>query len=1481
MALYVYITESCKQAALRHSLQDELERFRDRIEAVQDVRLFDPFPPPYLVKKKFGSRQGRLVASMKLDVRGHSVVVFHAVMIRGDAAYEDHFSKDPLAYGKRNFDPQFSDVDLEGFVAQRTAVAPPPEKQQPTTTEYGYLHQVFGAKGDSDGEQVVCESIDWVNRIGEAPFKNRLESIFQILTQIDGDEIPGGRESSTPTSVGVSVVSRSFPEHNIRLLVSPKNGGPGADELKLSDAARDVLAAERPGREMILQASRRAYPNLLLADLDLWSELQRDRHANLALSPEETDVLNAARRTEGGFPLFINGRAGSGKTTLLQYLFAEFMFFHLSSDERAVSPVYFTCNSELLSQSRRMVEKLLRCNAQWWDRDNRAELVENFSDQLDGAFKEFHVHLYSLLAPGEQAERFTRGKYVSFSSFKRLWHTRFGREPAALREHGPDISWHVIRSYIKGLTPEELTDPEEYQQLDQKQITVTQRTFEVVFNKVWTRWYQPKCDDELYWDDQDLARYLISENRIRPMYSAVFCDEAQDFTRVELELLLRSSVYSERKIEPTDIARVPFVFAGDQFQTLNPTGFRWDSIRASFVEKFILSLDPGRRSRLSDLNFRELTLNYRSSRTIVRFSNFVQALRVRLFGLTGVRPQLPWDREKTAAPVIGVPREKADFWERLKRERDIAIIVPCGDGEELEYIAKDPVLSSKIRVEDKVPDALVLSSSRAKGLEFNRVVVYGFGEADEAKGGLLEPLRGKGSYADDPDKSLPYQYFINRLYVAVSRPKRRLFIVDSADAFKNFWTFANDEGFESAIVAGIKEGEQLWRSAIGRLESGAVDDLSADRTEDPKQHADALARQGRANGDPLMLRYAAASYRNLNDLMEADRCKAEALVLEQNFLEAARVFLFCKLVDDAVSAFWRAGRDGGWKEILATAEQHPGVNTKLEFAFSQLIAGPGGIDQAIKAFARLAEAVATPERLPQIAGVSAWVNGVRAALEKLHAIKAEEVEWGQLGGLLEKVSRATTLVSPAAQAWVQFRAGAMSKAAVLWEKCKDTTGRDYKTAKAYSTPFPDKLAPMVELEKFAEAVRECAENPTVQIPAGLAPFAVRAHVQLGLLKEALHYSRHGKSIELVWQVIGATNEKSEVRERAFGVLFAIAAEHSDSNLFSSYAERTHFGAFRPNANLQKWIEGQRPFLDEAWMRGVARNRAIAELTWDDRKGKINQRPMAEFLKKTFFPSGRPTLSANRLEELGAATELLGNRSEALFFYEWARSQESGEPLTPRRAAERWIACKERRARWEEGRGDDRQARLHRAEANEARIALGGEAITAAFPEYPDCGSIDALIDEYLSGPITSRSPFTSQSTPAPVVPASSEPARQTPAPLAPAVQPPPATPRIPAKTEFVLDGLKVEYFRGPAKLVLRSETDGATASFRVGVKSAQGIDVEVVERPVGSGHWVVDAWSAEIDLTGARGPSVRFRNSAMNVQFEAESHAGDLTAPSS
>jgi hypothetical protein len=526
MALLVYVTEQCRQDAVAHGINADVDRFRAKVEETQSTSLFDPFPPPYLVKKKLGGRQQRLIADCR-TVGDHAVIVFLAILIRGSRAYEAEFATDPVGYGKQYLG-FVTEAEVARFVEERTRIAPPPIKPDPSAAEYEMLYGAFSHHIDLAPDDLVCETKEWVAQVS-------LERVAMQLVLFRK-----ACEESLTKEPGLHFVPLAGKQHwgiwvmrspDRLLLLTPVTE---ANEKEAEFLAR-TIAGQLDGKDKttVLRSSRRAYPAFILADDELWIGLEKEPLGNMALSPEESEVLESARRSESPFPLFINGRAGSGKSTILQYLFADLLFFHLSrlGKETTAPPIYLTANGELLRVARTFVERLLRSEATFTPMST-SNLATEHREVLDSAFREFQPHLLSLV-PLEARRLFGRASRVDYARFRRMWMDRFGKEPRALREFGPDLSWHIIRSYIKGMSSETFLEPEDYIQLPENQITVTHEAFKVVYDRVWTGWYQHVLEAEILWDDQDLTRYVLDSDLARPTYSAVLCDEAQDFTRLE------------------------------------------------------------------------------------------------------------------------------------------------------------------------------------------------------------------------------------------------------------------------------------------------------------------------------------------------------------------------------------------------------------------------------------------------------------------------------------------------------------------------------------------------------------------------------------------------------------------------------------------------------------------------------------------------------------------------------------------------------------------------------------------------------------------------------------------------------------------------------------------------------------------------------------------------------------------------------------
>lgn len=1235
------------------------------------------------------------------------MVVFLSIMIRGDKAYENHFAVDPVGYGKQHFSHLVSDVQLAAYIDKRTRVEPPLAKPEPNDVEYGFLYEAFAHRQNAADEDMVYETIEWKEAVAEERIANQLVRFAQHCLDALSKE-PGVHFLEIPGKTGWGLwVCRS---ESRLLLITPVTDATSDAAAKVAERYRGQL--KNGNLAHIIRSSRRAYPAYMLADDDTCVEIEKEPVANMALSPEESEVLLSARRTEGAFPLFVNGRAGSGKSTILQYLFADLLYYYLSTPAVQVMapPVYLTANGELLRVARGFIERILRNEAAFRG-SGSANLVEENREILDKAFREFQPHLLSMIDAGARLERFALSRRVDYSQFRKLWTEWFGMDRTAAREFGPDISWHVIRSYIKGMLSETLMDPDDYVQLPENQITVTRQTFQAVFERVWEGRYSKIAEAKGLWDDQDLARFILENDLAKPANPAVLCDEAQDFTRIELELLLRLNLFSDRAVPPHDLSRVPFAFAGDQFQTLNPTGFRWDAIKASFVEKFIHALDPGGRSGRTELNYRELHYNYRSTPPIVRFSNGVQALRAALFKMPELRPQTPWALPQGVFPVVWFDSADASFWKKFKEADSFVVIVPCNEGEETQFVRDDPVLSRHIRVEDGIPQN-VLSAVRAKGREYQVVVVYGFGEV--APKNLMEPL--ESSHGDDEttkDHSLPLQYFINRLYVAVSRPKQRLIVVDSESGINALWEFANREEVAQRVLDAANRGRTVWNAdpedenapAVEGMTMGKAEDLTRERAGDPIDNARTFEEDGRARKDSFLLRQAALAYRSAGDAAKATESRARALELEEEHLDAAQAYVEAGfLVPEAVQCYWKAGKTG-WQPLAELGRSNASVARETEFKYALAIGEKSvspnrGIKLLEEVTARLSDAAFAA----YVASESAWRDGINAIVDYVRN-DTRPAAASRLEQVLEQIESGGIAQPDRKMAEIHFRAGSLQKAVHRWEKSGETKSDDYLKAKAAIEPYPGKLAALMKAGAIDEIVREFEAHRDTALEPNLWRVVSSAYLQRDRLDEAF---------DAAWESLDAPAMCRIALKAVSGgeSLAAIRALHGSVIAMVGMAEwdaLTRFTStleFSPDSNWSEdaaleLVEGHADELQCTLVRALARSEKFPELP-----GHL-QRQFIEFLRRFLRVKECRWRSAVSMEEAGAAIERGGRFTDALSFYEAVAREPNFSDDEKQFARRRWLVCKNRQLEYERDQGGARPPGCRRsARAFQSDVALG-------------------------------------------------------------------------------------------------------------------------------------------------------------------------------
>ena len=361
-------------------------------------------------------------------------------------------------------------------------------------------------------------------------------------------------------------------------------------------------------------------------------------------------------------------------------------------------------------------------------------------------------------------------------------------------------------------------------------------------------YYQERLEATARYDEIDQTRaalQYLERHGDQFRYDLVVCDEVQDFTDMQLALLFRLADDPRRT-----------VLTGDPKQIINPSGFRWEEVRARYYER-----------GLQVPEVINLSINFRSVGNIVSLANSLLLLKRSLIGLASGEITERWTFRGRPPLLV----------EGLAEHELLATVRRGGAGQ--------VVLARTERERDRLRKALqselVFTVSEAKGLEFDAVLLWRFPEADGAPAvwRRIASDRVRGA-ADSPH----IRHELNLLYVAVTRARNTLVIWD---------------GEQVSPIWGIETlADQVYRSSHG----AAVDTLWQ-RVSSPAEW--------QAQGDYFMERehFAAAEecYRNAQAVVEEALARAHRLEREGDPRAAAVLFLRHGRVARAADGLEQAG----------------------------------------------------------------------------------------------------------------------------------------------------------------------------------------------------------------------------------------------------------------------------------------------------------------------------------------------------------------------------------------------------------------------------------------------------------------------------------------------------------------------------------------------------------------------------------------------
>lgn len=1440
MTYFVHLPESClKEAQTHQSFDEDVIKFAEKLEKAQSIDLLEPFGSHFVVKD-FG-KSYRLVIRKICD-QDDCLLIFWRFVPKSSRDYSD-ICKNPDGFVDK-FDQEFSKEEIKAILQQRrTTVEEVAEIQELSDVEKEFLYQPLSFSA-ADKDWMILESEDWLSRTSSTSFSGYLSDLHRLLLQAIEK-----KEDTIVDDHQVGILLQRFPQFKILFLIAPVRPD-NQEEIEKLHQKYSFLFAEGVEEQKIIRHARRSYPETVVYDDSLWIQeiQQQDEKANLALSQEEVKLL---QQPLGFYPLFINGRPGSGKSTVLQYLFAEYLFNYHPQRNQIAPPVYLTYSPELLEIARNLVLKLLTSNA---GKIIKSQISPETARELTrNTFFVFRDFLLRLLP---DRRRFSPDRYVHYPTFRYLYDKQFAHHPDRTLRSMAEIAWHVIRTYIKGSVSDsdEYMDPEDFLVFPSKHKSVTSETFDLVYNEIWENWYKKLGEEDNYWDDQDLARAVLKamwEEQLPEVFqghSVIFCDEAQDFTRNELRLIFRLSVFSRRKLHPEILNLIPFAFAGDPFQTLNPTGFDWDSTSENLYQIIRNQIDR-RQDPTLEINYQELQFNYRSRKSIVQLCNFIHLLRGIAFEKKNLKPQRAWYDDPSDMPSI-FDIESPVVATKLKSQENNVIIIPCQEGEELSYVQNDPLLKTFALSEDG--NSLIrniLSPMRAKGQEFDRVVLYCFGDAcsKEEQYKQLLPLvdpNQNHSSALSPEQRIPLEYFINRLYVGASRARRRILIVDTKEGIEKFWKFFTNYDLDTFT----QRYQQICRTTLSewdpathlvKIQPGISDDWEKDFN-DPLELANQFMESGKQKEDSYLLERAAQNFRLAEQEDKALECEALSFKFDREFVRAGERFEALGRILEAEECYWKA------KAFKRIDQLQSGTSCSLAAKFMQ------------------------NSQEYSFADTRALLDRISQSLVSSE-IKLDEV-WSEVltalyHALLEKGKEQD--LKPFE--WKQYytQAGEFRKQGIL----PASVEADLNQILVRATPYPEKLEVLWRLgTKPAEILRFYRNHPSVDLSREQARIVFDALKQEEKYHELEEFLRRFPSIEHYGNLLSTYLQSErffEDRERLVLDLFRFLVKQRNWDAaFDLVFSRSLPGVSEGiNSVIDKYYK-ENLLLDAQFIKAlsVSDELANAETAVQSRVSGYLESRLIERASAFYF-----TLT---VAQAGAAMERSGKIKGCLDFYEliWNKKEWPAVEEDVRFARERWLKCKQRQyeklARTDEEKSKIQREILQRqndwgirslsnlpefpvvdlnARPKPPKVVQKQEPKPPVLPlptqpETPKPTLVDKVKETISLGEKAQE-----KETPKPAMPA------ETPAPPQPESQPMPAEPLKPSTIHFEVthdsQTFEVDLDRSRGKMVVKRKDELEMITITARNMKVQGSDedfnaeIETREQKHGNARYFVRPWN--------------------------------------
>ncbi|MEK7436654.1 MAG: ankyrin repeat domain-containing protein [Pseudomonadota bacterium] len=400
--------------------------------------------------------------------------------------------------------------------------------------------------------------------------------------------------------------------------------------------------------------------------------------------------------------------------------------------------------------------------------------------------------------------------FLSYREFVESIHVPAGREAswrdfsgwfARMRQAFRDIDGHQAFEEIRGVIAAGaagVLSREEYRALGVRQSIFPAERRDALYD-VFDKYRAWLAEARLF-DLNLIAQDWLA--RAAPRYDFVVVDEVQDITSIQLALVLKT-------------LRRPghFLLCGDSNQIVHPNFFSWSQIKSLFWK------DPKLAERQE---LRVLTTNFRNGLEATRVANQLLKIKQRRFGSIDresnflVQAIGGGGADNDGGQVALMPDKdatKRELDQKIRQSTQFAVLVMRDE--------------DKAEARRHFATPLLFSIHEAKGLEYENIVLYRFisdhrAEFSDIVEGVakadldvetLDYRRAK----DKSDKSLEvYKFFVNALYVALTRAIRNIYVIESDTGHPLFGLL--DMALSQVQVAAKQSTLEDWQKEARKLE---------------------------------------------------------------------------------------------------------------------------------------------------------------------------------------------------------------------------------------------------------------------------------------------------------------------------------------------------------------------------------------------------------------------------------------------------------------------------------------------------------------------------------------------------------------------------------------------------------------------------------------------------------------------------------------